>query len=431
MAQLLAGAARARTTPYVGARRAGFASRDHGAEGIHDDLHARAVVLRAGETGVGLVGCDLVGLSDESVARIRERVEAEAGIPASHVMVGCTHTHSGPQIASTHWPGVDLELMHVTERTIAGALVAASRSMAEASLGVGKGTSHIGINRRERQPDGSFRLGKNPEGPIDEEVGVLRIDGPEGRPLAICVTHSCHAVVLGPHNYHISADYPGQAMALLEAVYPGCVCPYLQGTCGNVNSVPVGGTFEDARRLGTLLGSEAVQVAEDIETKSDVSLAVRQLVADVPLTELPPVEEVRERIEQRTRELPEDRRESDWRLRRAREILAEHENPQPRTTEPLELQGLRLGDALLVTTPGETFVEIGLAIKAASPLPNTFVLGYANGYSGYFPTAAAFAEGGYEPECARKPGSPYAYAPGIETALTEAGIALAQALGEG
>ena len=209
------------------------------------------------------------------------------------------------------------------------------------------------------------------------------------------------------------------------------MCPFLNGTCGNINSVPVGGTFEDARRLGTVLGSEALQVAETIETQSDVSLAVSQLVAEVPLAELPPVEEVRQLIEQRISELPEERRPSDWRLRRAREILAEHENPQPRETEPLELQGLRLGDALLITTPGETFVEIGLAIKAASPLPNTFVIGYANGYSGYLPTAKAFEEGGYEPECARKPGCPYAYSPGIETALTEAGIALARALGEG
>ena len=126
--------------------------------------------------------------------------------------------------------------------------------------------------------------------------------------------------------------------------------------------------------------------------------------------------------------MAEERRESDWRLRRARQVLAEHENPQPKRSFPLELQGLRLGDALLVTTPGETFVEIGLAIKAASPLPNTFVLGYTNGYVCYFPTARAFEEGGYEVECARPMGSAYSLAPGVEETLTSAGIALAKAL---
>ena len=434
MPQLFAGAAKVNITPYVGARMAGFASRDHGCEGVHDELHARAVVLRAGETRVALVGCELIGLSVESVRAIRQRVEAETGIPAGHVMVGCTHTHSGPSLGRPGGQDVDAELVHVTERKVAGAAIAASRGMAEASLGVGKGSVRIGVNRRERQPDGSFRLGKNPEGPVDEEVGVLRFNGSDGRPIALCVVYACHAVVLGPRNYLISADYPGQAVTFLEGVHPGAVCPFFQSTCGNINAVPVGGTFGDARRLGLRLGAEALQVAERTEASPDVALAVVQGSADVPLAPLPPVEEARRSVAERERELDamlargemtQERREGDFRLRWARGVLAECEKPEHKTAETLPLQALRLGDALLVTTPGETFVEIGLAIKAASPLPDTFVLGYTNGYMGYLPTAKAFEEGGYEPNCARPPGGAYVYAPGIEAALTQAGIELA------
>ena len=82
MAQLRAGVAKAILTPYVGAFMAGFAGRDHGCEGVHDDLYARAVVLESGGTTVAMVGCDLIGLSPDSVARIRERVAAEMEIAA-------------------------------------------------------------------------------------------------------------------------------------------------------------------------------------------------------------------------------------------------------------------------------------------------------------------------------------------------------------
>jgi hypothetical protein len=439
MPQLEAGTAKVSITPYVGAWMAGFAARDHGSEGIHDDLFARAVVLRAGDAIVGLVGCDLIGLSPDSVARIRERVEAESGIPADCVMVACTHTHSGPTVGPLRHPGLDPELVHVTERKTAGAVIAASRSTRQAALGAGKGATTIGINRRERHQNGAMRLGRDPGGPVDPELGVLRVDGPDRRPLAIAVTHSCHPVVLGGSNYFISADWPGQASALVERVYPGAVCPFWQGTCGDINSDPVGRTFEDARRLGALAGAEAIQVAEAIETTGDVELAVKSIVVDAPLAELPSIDEMLEIIQRRgeflRRELAEGRisqvrHDHDLELLWAHDVIAEHERGEPRTTRPLELQALRLGEALLITTPGETFVEIGLAIKAASPLEKTFVLGYANGNVGYIQTAAAFAEGGYEVDSAYRFYGIYNFAPGVEKVVTGAGCALAREMAE-
>ena len=438
MAQLVAGAAKAIITPYVGAWMAGFAGRDHGCEGVHDDLHARAIVLRAGETAVGLVGCDLIGLSPDSVARIRERVEAASGIAADHVMVSCTHTHSGPTVGPLRHPGLDVELVHVIERQIAGAVIAASRSMAEASMGVGKGTTSIGVNRRERQADGSMRLGKNPTGLIDPEIGVLRVNDADGRALAIAATHSCHPVVLGGSNYWISADWPGQLCALVESVYAGAVCPCYQGTCGNINSDPVGRTFDDARRLGITAGSEVLRVAESIETAADVGLAVKHVVVDAPLAGLPPADEARALLTKREAELDRQlaegklsqvRHDYDLAVLWARDVLREHEKGELRETRPLELQALRLGDALLITTPGETFVEIGLAVKAASPLPHTFVLGYTNGNIGYIQTAKAFDEGGYEVDSAYKFYGIYNFAPGVEQVVTEAGVAMAQEMG--
>ena len=51
---------------------------------------------------------------------------------------------------------------------------------------------------------------------------------------------------------------------------------------------------------------------------------------------------------------------------------------------------------VLVTLPGEVFVELGLAIKKASPFETTLVIELANDGPGYIPTSKAFAEGSYE-----------------------------------
>jgi len=439
MSQLFAGVAKADITPYVGAFLAGFGSRDRGCEGIHDELFATALVLGTGGVTVALAACDLIGLTRDSVAAIRERVEAATGIPPGHAMIACTHTHSGPTMGLLRHPVVDLELVHVTERKIAGAVIAAHRSMVPASLGAGKGRARIGISRRERRGDGSTQLGRNPQGLTDGDVGVLRVDDAHGRPIALFVNHSCHAVVLGGGSYLVSADFPGQVAAFLEAAHPSAVCGFLNGTAGNINPEPACGTsFEDARRLGHLLGAEAARVADTIETKSDIRLAASQTTVDAPLAELPMADDARRLIEKRQAELDQALAqgkvsrvlyEHDWELGWARDVLAEHAKPERRKTTPLELQALRLGDALLVGTPGETFVEIGLAIKAASPMPKTFVLGYTNGVFGYIPTAKAFEEGGYEVDAGYKfYRSVYFFTPAVEQLVTAAAAALARGL---
>ncbi|MBM4036077.1 MAG: hypothetical protein FJ291_30455 [Planctomycetes bacterium] len=437
MAQLMAGTAKVNLTPYVGAFLAGFGSRDHGCEGIHDELFARALALQAGDTALCIVACDLIGLTRESVETIRKQIEALTAIPAANVMLACTHTHSGHVMGLLRHPGLDPELVHVTEKKIAGAAIMAHRALAEAALGAGKGKARIGVNRREKKPEGVV-LGKNPEGPTDSEVGVLRVDDAQGKPVAIVVNHACHPVVLGGKNYLVSADYPGQVAAFVESIYGDATCLYLNGCCGNINPGIVGGTFEDARRFGTFLGAEAVKTTENIRPTPKAHLAASGAVAEAPLAPLPSAEEARATVEQRTRALDEQLAkgevsralyDTDWQRGWARDVMAEYSKTDRQRTRPLEIQALRLGDALLIGTPGETFVEIGLAIKAASPMPKTFPVAYANGNVGYIPTAKAFDEGGYEVEHAHKfYYGVYRFKPEVERLVTDAALALAKAL---
>lgn len=428
---LRAGTAKANITPYVGILLSGFGGRRQGTDGIHDDLHARAVVLDDGDTKVALASCDLIGFSLDSIAAIRELAGQMTGIPAEHLLIAATHTHSGPTMNILRMSTQDPEWVSIVEKKVAGAIAEAHANLTEATLGVGIGNARIGINRRERTPEGTIKLGKNPSGPIDTDVGVMRVDTKDDKPIAAIIHHPCHPVVLGGNNNYVSADFPGAATGFIEQVKPGIRALFINGCAGNINSVPVGGAFADVRRLGTILGAEALKTYEAIECASDIRIRCATEHVEVPLQELPSIADMEKRIEQRTKELgpgvPPEEVERSPLVSYARDVIAERQRGKPKRSRVIEMQAIALGDAVLVTTPGETFVEIGQAIKAGSPFEHTLVTGYTNGVIGYIPTAKAFDEGGYEVTSSYQfYYGTYSLAPGVEQAVIDAGIRLAQ-----
>jgi len=429
------GTARANITPYVGILLTGFGNRREGTEGIHDDLYARAVVLDDGNTRAAIVSCDLLGLGVRSIAAIRERAREMCGIAPEHMMIAATHTHSGPVMGLLRMRTQDPEWVSIVEKKVSGAIGEANSKLTEGVFGVGIGSAQIGINRRERTPEGGIKLGKNPDGPIDTDVGVVRIDSPIGHPLAAIIHHPCHPVVLGGSNNLVSADFPGAATAFVEGAEPGITALFINGCAGNINSLPVGGTFEDARRLGTILGAEAVKTYERIECDSEVRIRCATEHVELPLQELPPVEQMEALIENREKELGPQASAADLQTDRlisyARDVIKERESGNINTRRTIEMQALAIGNAVFVATPGETFVEIAHAIKSASPFARTFVTGYTNGVIGYIPTAKAFDEGGYEVTSSFQfYYGTYFLAPGAERAVVEAGTRLAKRVWE-
>jgi hypothetical protein len=398
MGQLKAGAARVNITPYAGINLTGFGNRTKGSEGVHDDLYARALVMDDGATKVGIVSCDLLNLDESSVISIREKAQELTGMDGENILVSTTHTHSGPLTSPLRGFGkVDREWVSVLERKIAGAVFMAHSRLREARIGAGKGHAEISVNRRERR-DERVVLGVNPGGAIDYEVGVIGVDDAEQRPLCVAVNYACHPVVLGGDNYLISADYPGYAIGLIEQVRGGNAM-FLNGTSGNIN--PAGrGTFEEAKRSGTVLGAEALKVCEAINTSADIELRMAKERVELNSGELPSESELEELIERRKSEIKASDRVFDMdreiTLSWAYDALKMVRNGRKRGVVPVEVQVLRLGDIILAGIPGEVFVEIGLGIKEGSPFEHTYVTAHTNGCIGYMPTKKAFQEGGYE-----------------------------------
>ena len=95
---LRVGAAAVVITPPVGTPMAGYYF-ERAAEGVHDDLFAKALVLEQGETKAALVSLDLISTPFGMVEAAREEIERATGIPGRNVMISATHAHTGPVLA--------------------------------------------------------------------------------------------------------------------------------------------------------------------------------------------------------------------------------------------------------------------------------------------------------------------------------------------
>jgi neutral ceramidase len=381
---LQAGVARATITPPVGIYQIGF-GRQSGSRSIRDDLYATALVVGNGQNKAALVSCDLLFLHPEVISKIRADVAARTDIPPQNVMFCCSHTHSGP-IVYAFPDSEERDRGYVTNLIyqLSGAVHMAYDDMREAHVGVGSGSVQIGINRRAKQPDGTMRIGENPEGPVDTEVGLIRLDTPGGTPIALVVNYTCHPVILGPKSLTISADYPGQARQVVEQV-TGAKMLFVQGACGNIN--PLGGvrdSDENVKWLGTMLAGEVIRAYQGLTPEPLRTVQATSTTIQVPLEPLP--EEMRQEASWSAQ--VNQHRPWPWRV--------EVHEEEGHLYTPGEMQALRLNDAVVVGAPGEVFVEIGLEVKDRSPLDHTFFAAYTNGCISYVPVPEAYPEGGYE-----------------------------------
>jgi hypothetical protein len=416
-----AGAAEVVTTPPVGTLLDGYGGREGGAIGVHDDLHARALVMDDGATQAAIVSVDLVGIDRRLVASIRERASTATGIPAAHMMIAATHTHAGPAGLRRD---LDEPLTEMMARTIAGAIGAAHRDLRPAVLKAGHGSvDSVSQNRRD------------PAGPTDDALTVLLLDSPDPRdgPIASIVNFACHPTVLFRTNMLISADYPGHALRAVQQVLGDAPALFLNGACGDVNPAWIEQRHDEAHRIGSIVGAEAARRLQELrplgaqqkvwtirwDELSDKPVTSGELIAAphirvlsrnvaVPLRRLEPpatydawmADLESQQLEVRDGDIEGMRRvvEQIVRLRTERTVA---ERLGPSETQHFahpEVQAIALGGGCAVLgLPGEFFAETGQAIRAAAGLPHLVTACYANHYIGYLVPAHSFAEGGYEP----------------------------------
>ena len=469
---LLAGVSRVVITPPVGIRMMGYTVQEGCSESIERDLTATALVLSDGETRVVLIACDVVFVQSPHAERIRERIAERTGIPAAHVLINASHTHLGPMMPG--W-NIDTSEQHrlqeryvvVLEESLAGLVAMAVAGLQPARIAAGQGTAAVGINRRERLPDGRVVIGENPAGAVDHGLSVIRVDDLDGRTLATITSIGCHTVVLGPKTRALSPDFIGPAREIIESA-TGAPSLFLQGAAGNINpacGIGSGGAeqYDDAHRLGAILAGETLKTWAGIRTHNRVGpRRIVQSVAAISVWDYEPLPTAtidRLRVTGRRVTLPmaplpdrdsAERQLAEYRQKRddvvaqgasagARHVaqrLCDWADLVARTaaegrpvTRDLEVWALAVNEIAIVAVNGEPFAELGLEVRRRSPFRHTLFLGYSNGCLGYFTTPEAYAEGGMEVcESVRNYMLPAAFTPQWGPTIVETSLELLQEL---
>jgi neutral ceramidase len=439
-----AGAAAISLEPPLGLPMVGFVRRHEPASWSVGDLEATAVVIDArGRRGV-IVGVDTLAIQAPEIDVLRERIAEATGAAKAAVLVNFNHTHCAPPASPLlARMGGHMEAdaqggraladyaRTVADRVVEVARLAASRlEAARPSWGVG--FCPESVNRRERLPDGRVILGWNPDGMVDWQVPALALERRDGSSIATVVGYGCHTVCVGPDVLAYCADYAGPMREAVRA-WTGGECVFLQGAGGNVlPRVAFAGDLAPSRALGRRLALAALAGLanrpawptryarsddgsvtpfhlyrpEVVADGPAPAFAVAEVTVRFPLLALPTLEEISaERVRAHRRlhdarsrgagegELNTIRYDLLWAERTERMIL---DGTAP-TSVAGPVHALRVGDGAIVTGPGEIFSEIGLAVRERSPADVTLYAGYTNGLISYFPAAASYPEGGYEP----------------------------------
>ena len=417
------GAAEIDITPPVGHRMAGYFD-ERLATGVHDPLKAKALVMKQGDEQIALVFCDLVGLSLNVTTNARAQVSDKTGIPVSHIMMCATHSHTGPLFDDTrrhyfhelaltkHGTDPHEKIYYpdfLTDRLVK-VVVQAQAKLRPAALeaGVTK-QENMTFNRRYWMKDGKVRFNPGqlnpnivrPAGPTDPEVGILMARRANAdKPFAGITVFAMHCDTVGGSKY--SADYPFFLQEKLRGAFGGkYISAFAAGTCGDLNHINVNKKepfkgFAMAEHLGSTLGQTVLDAVTNLRPVSNPSFKVADATIQVPLQEITP-EQLADAHSKITK-LGDTNTDFTVKVIAVKTLdLEKKQNPYP-----MEVQVFRLdSDTALVCLPCEIFVELGLAIKQASPFKTTMVLSICNDRPSYVPTKKAFTEGSYEVTNAR------------------------------
>lgn len=402
------------------------------AKGFLDDLSISSLVLSCGESRILLASVDICHVDTVCIKRYRAEIEAQTGIPQENQFIAATHTHTGgfivpPDVFKTDKDMIETYADFVGKRLIdATKLALADLKPAKMGYIVGQAPERVAYIRRYKMKDGSTMTCPPindpnidyPIGTLDQRVNVLRFDR-ENADTIVLVNYGLHADTI--NGEMLSADWPGWMSKTVEKALDGVKCIFFSGAAGDVGSTnvhPSGGDMNDteisfdnemkspgmARFVGRALAGTVLQVYDKVCYVEVDKLAVLHKKLFVPanlpkLEELPLAHKYKELHDSGQNEkIPYTGMELTTVVAEALRMCQLEAGPSEFL---IELTGLRIGEVALVGIPGEPFTDIGVGIKDTEGWSMILPCGLTNGYEGYFPTKAAFDEGGYEARSSR------------------------------
>jgi len=417
---LKAGMCRVDITPPQGLELAGYPHYPRNNTGFHDPLYAACMYLNNDGVEVAMVTLDLLFFSKKHVKTVREKVEALCGIPGSHVMISCSHTHSGPWASGR----LDIESLEAGKeqpheyvadliQKIVFIISDAKANAFPASFGCGTALcgaeSGIGGNRRI------------PGGPHDPLVSVMAVKDEAEKIRGIFVNYTLHPTFIHEWSNVCTADYPCYLKMEIEEREPGVVVGFSQGTSGNQSSryYRQGESYDEAERVGRTLGKAAHCVLAKIQWTKELPIKVAGAIQELELRNFGTEEALMEQVahdEAVYKDLYARYGDSKireeyylWQNANLKLLGSEDQLGYVRMQKkgikvelledeaPAEIQIFRLGGLCVIGLPGECFVEYGLYLKAAAGFGMVVVNELTNGVlPGYLYTPESLVTGGYE-----------------------------------
>lgn len=381
-------------TPKKNLWMAGYAKRNTVAAGKVQDLFAKALALndRDGKPVV-ILTLDLIGITRAMRDEVARQAERKFGLSRDRLLVNASHTHCSPmvrgrpsvifELTEEQWADVDdylADLPALLVEVIGNAL----KDLRPAHLSYSHGRAGFAMNRR-LPTDKGYQNNPYPDGPVDHDVPVLRVEDLKGKLRALLFGYACHNTTL--QFDYLCGDYAGYAQEYLEADHPGVTALFMTGCGGDQNPYPRG-TLDRAKQHGRALAN-AVEAAL-LPKPRPISGPLTVAFEDTSLQWLPLSRDALVEM---------GMSKAIYDVRRSKLLLAElKEKGQLRPSHAYPVQVLQFGkDLTMVALAGETVVDYSIRLKKEIMGNPLWVAGYCNDVFGYVPSVRVQKEGGYEP----------------------------------
>lgn len=386
------------------------------ADKVEDPLHARCLVLDDGANQIAIVIVDSCMMPRALLDEAKRLAQEATKIPANHILISATHTHSAPSVYGCLGTDPDPRYTLYLPGQLAKGISQAQKNLAPARIGWAVGRDEVNVaSRRWLMKPGvaatnPFSGGSNdraqmhpqygnsnairPTNPVDPEVPVVSVQTKDGKPLAVLTNYSMHYVGAPA----LSADYFAVVcQRMTELIQPSprdtpFVAIHSNGTSGDAWLMDYTKPKRQYDRFTVAndVAQAAFSAYQKIKYYDWAPIVMEESLMNVGVR-VPSAEEVakaKEFVEtfkgRKPKTVPEVY---------ARETVILSEMPP---TRELKLQAIRIGDLGMTGIPNEVFSVTGILIKRDSPLKTTFNFYLANGCEGYLPPPDQLELGGYE-----------------------------------
>lgn len=341
---------------------------DRWAKGVHDDLWVRALVLTEDRTAVLFISLDLVGYLFDEVDRVKEEIHKQFGIESSHVLIASTHDHSGPDAIGLWGPGgksgKDADYLKLLRERTLLCVKQAIANQKPARLAFAK--IHYGDPIEDSRPPKV----------IDDLLLSMRAVDEQGQTIATLVNYAMHAEVLNESNRMITADYPGVLRDALEDKYGGTALFFAADLGGMQSPFVFFHSFWSCKNIGRAIAWKVIesQRVPSFPEIGAISVESKKI--------LMPVDNPRFQMAIKNGLFGET---SKFTKQEGGKIFL-----------PSELSVVRIGPAIFIAIPGEAFPELGNIIKEKIKSDFPFLIGLCNNEIGYIMPKEEWRDGGYE-----------------------------------